>query len=125
MVSFSAVLGLLGSLGRLWPLAIAGLWSAWKDPADPDERFLHSATIVTTAANETMRPVHDRMPAIIPKSRWAEWLDPANDALDDLATLFTLPDDGSLTLVPVSTDVNNVRNNRPDLILPNNPADES
>jgi putative SOS response-associated peptidase YedK len=100
------------------PLAVAGLWSAWMDPGDPDERFLHSATIVTTSANDTMRPVHDRMPVLIPKSRWAEWLDPANDAIDELAGLFTVPDDGSLGMIPVSTDVNNVRNNRPDLIAP-------
>jgi putative SOS response-associated peptidase YedK len=103
------------------PLAAAGLWSAWKDPDDPDERFLHSATIVTTAANETMSAIHHRMPALVPKSRWDEWLDPANDALDELATVFTVPDDGSLAMVPVSTDVNSVRNNRPDLILPIDP----
>ncbi len=48
------------------PLAVAGLWSAWKDPADPEGRFLHSATVVTTAANATMAPVHDRMPALVP-----------------------------------------------------------
>jgi putative SOS response-associated peptidase YedK len=100
------------------PLAVAGLWTAWKDREDPDERFLHSATIITTAANETMQPVHDRMPVLIPKSKWAEWLDPRNDAIDDLSSLFTRPDDGSLGMVPVSTEVNNVRNNGPELVEP-------
>lgn len=100
------------------PLAVAGLWSAWNDPEDPDERFLHSATIVTTAANETMRQVHDRMPVLIPKSRWAEWLDPANDALHKLSELFNVPDDGSLGMVAVTREVNNVRNNGPELIVP-------
>ena len=61
------------------PLAVAGLWTAWKDPDDPDGRFLHSATIITTAANATMRPVHDRMPAMLTPEHWASWLDPAND----------------------------------------------
>ncbi len=59
------------------PLAVAGLWSAWRDPADaPDAPWLHSATVVTTAANGTMEPIHDRMPVILPASAWDEWLDP-------------------------------------------------
>ncbi|MEM1332757.1 MAG: SOS response-associated peptidase, partial [Actinomycetota bacterium] len=105
------------------PLAVAGLWAAWKDPAASPERveagehWLHSATIVTTAANETMQPVHDRMPVTVPPERWAEWLDPANDDLEALSTLFT----GAATpwvMHPVSTDVNKVSNNSPSLIEP-------
>jgi putative SOS response-associated peptidase YedK len=103
------------------PLAVAGLWTAWKDTEDPEHRYLHSATIVTRAANETMQPIHDRMPVLIPKSRWAEWLDPSNQASDELASLFTAPDDHSLGLVPVSREVNNVRNNGPELIVPVDP----
>ncbi len=104
------------------PLAVAGLWTAWKDPADEEGRFLHSATIVTTAANETMQPVHDRMPVLVPRSKWEEWLDPANDKLDELATLFDQPDPKVLGMYPVSTEVNNVRNNGPDLIDEVDPA---
>jgi putative SOS response-associated peptidase YedK len=100
------------------PLAVAGLWTAWKDPTDPAARWLHSATVVTTAANATMRPVHDRMPVVVPVARWAEWLDPANHDVAALAELFEPRDDGLLTMHPVSTDVNNVRNNRPDLLDP-------
>jgi len=98
------------------PLAVAGLWTAWKDPDDPDGRFLHSVTLITTAANATMRPVHDRMPAILTPDHWMAWLDPAND---DLAELTAMLDGGPpdlLTMEAVSTDVNNVRNNRADLI---------
>jgi putative SOS response-associated peptidase YedK len=101
------------------PLAVAALWTTWKDPGDPqhgDGRFLHSTTLVTTAANPTMRPVHDRMPAILTSDRWAAWLDPSND---DVASLTAMLDGGPvnlLTMQPVSTDVNNVRNNRPELI---------
>ena len=100
------------------PLAVAGLWTAWKDPADEDGRFLHSATIITTAANETMLPVHDRMPVLVPESKWAEWLDPANDGIDELATIFDQPDPHVLGMHPVSTEVNNVRNNGPELLEP-------
>ncbi len=104
------------------PMAVAGLWSAWKDPEalpeqiEAGENWLHSATIVTTAANETMRAVHDRMPVVVPQDRWAAWLDPANDDLESLATIFVPYDDDSLTMHAVSTDVNNVRNNGADLL---------
>jgi putative SOS response-associated peptidase YedK len=98
------------------PLAVAGLWTAWRDPADSDGRFLHSASVITTAANTSMRQVHDRMPALLDPARWAEWLDPSNRDLASLARLLVIDDDDTLTMRPVSTDVNNVRNNRADLI---------
>ncbi len=72
--------------------------------------------MVTTAANETMRPVHDRMPVLVPRSRWSEWLDPTNATSTILSTLFDMSGDGSLVMHPVSTEVNSVRNNRADLI---------
>ena len=100
------------------PLAVAGLWTRWKDPDDPERRWLHSTTVVTTAANQTMAAVHDRMPVMVPPDRWAEWLDPDNHDLAGLSSLFQSTDDGSLTMYEVSTDVNNVRNNEPGLIDP-------
>ena len=100
------------------PLAVAGLWTRWKDPDDPEDRWLHSTTVVTTAANRTMAAVHDRMPVMVPPDRWAEWLDPDNHDLAELSSLFQSTDDGSLTMYEVSTDVNNVRNNEPGLIDP-------
>ncbi|MEM9745325.1 MAG: SOS response-associated peptidase [Actinomycetota bacterium] len=100
------------------PLAVAGLWTSWKDPEldDDDDRWLHSATVITTAANSVMSEVHDRMPVVIPESRWSEWLDPANDDIEALSSLFVPREDIALVLTPVSTEVNNVRNNRPDLL---------
>jgi putative SOS response-associated peptidase YedK len=100
------------------PLAVAGLWTTWKDPDDPDGRFLHSATLITTAANATMRPVHDRMPALLTPDRWAAWLDPANDDVESLTAMLDGGPPDLLTMQAVSTDVNNVRNNRADLIEP-------
>jgi putative SOS response-associated peptidase YedK len=52
--------------------AFAGLWSAWKDPANG--HWLQSFTILTTDANETMQPVHDRMPVILQPKDYARWL---------------------------------------------------
>ena len=99
------------------PLAVAGLWTAWKDP-EANSRWLQSATVVTTSANETMQAVHDRMPVIVPASRWSEWLDPDNHDLAALSDLFTERNDGILTMHPVSTDVNKVGNNDAALIDP-------
>ena len=101
------------------PLAVAGLWTAWRDRAEgPEAPWLHSATVVTTSANTTMTPVHDRMPVILPASRWAEWLDPVNDDLAALTGLLVPAADDLLTMHEVSTEVNNVRNKGPHLVDP-------
>ena len=98
---------------------VAGLWSAWRDKAEgPDADWLHSATVVTTSANGTMAPIHDRMPVILPQSAWATWLDPANDDIAALSGLLLPAPDTLLTVHEVSTDVNNVRNKGRDLIEP-------
>jgi hypothetical protein len=58
------------------PLAVAGVWSTWRDKAQgPDAPWLHSCSVVTTSANETMSYVHNRMPVMLPESAWAQ--DPA------------------------------------------------
>ena len=74
--------------------------------------------MITTTANDLMSSVHDRMPALVPSGHWAQWLDPGNSDLDSLAAVFASRDDVPLELFEVSTDVNNVRNNRPELIEP-------
>ena len=53
------------------------------------------------------------MPVIVPASRWAEWLDPDNHDIAVAVELFAERNDGILTMHPVATDVNNVRNNDP------------
>ena len=104
------------------PLAVAGLWSAWRDPTgDPSADWLHSATIVTTSANGTMSPIHDRMPVILPQSTWESWLDPENQDLESLSGLLLPASDSLLTVRAVSTEVNNVRNKGPELLEPVDP----
>jgi putative SOS response-associated peptidase YedK len=100
------------------PLAVAGLWTRWKDPDDPDGRWLHSVTVITTTANATVAPIHDRMPAILPSGDWVTWLDPEFSDPGTLTALLAGRDDDLLVAHEVSTDVNNVRNNRPDLVEP-------
>ncbi len=99
------------------PLAVAGLWSAWRDRTEgPDTGWLHSATVVTTSANSTMEAVHNRMPVILPKAMWNIWLDPANQNIEMLSKLLVPAADHLLTMHEVSTQVNNVRNKGPELI---------
>jgi putative SOS response-associated peptidase YedK len=99
------------------PLAVAGLWTAWRNPdAGTEAPWLHSCTIITTAANATMAPVHDRMPVLLPATRWHEWLDRGNHDIEALQALLVPPPDELLTMHPVSTAVNNVRNKGAELI---------
>jgi putative SOS response-associated peptidase YedK len=101
------------------PLAVAGLWAAWRDPdAEGDDAWLHSATVITTSANATMAPVHDRMPVILPREAWDTWLDPAQRDLGMLGQLLVPAPDHLLELHEVSTEVNDVRNRGAHLVEP-------
>lgn len=101
-------------------LAMAGLLSWWR-PADDAEWQLTMAVLTTDATPELAR-IHDRMPVLVPRQHWQHWLDPSrevHDVVDDL-----LPPVGpqELTAYPVSTSVNNVRNNGAQLLEPLSPA---
>jgi len=101
------------------PLAVAGLWARWRDrDAGDDAPWLHTCTVITTAANGTMAPVHNRMPVILPASAWAEWLDPTNRDVAALHELMMPAADDVLEMHAVSTAVNNVRNKGAELIDP-------
>jgi putative SOS response-associated peptidase YedK len=68
-----------------------------------------------------MSPIHDRMPVILPQSAWEKWLDPQNQDIEALSGLLLPASDSLLTVRPVSTEVNNVRNKGPALIEPVDP----
>ena len=91
------------------PYAFAGLWEVWRGP-ERDQEPLRSCTIITTTPNDAMAEVHDRMPVILPSSAWDTWLDRDNDDLDLLGQLLVPSAPGLITMHPVSTQVNNVRN---------------
>jgi putative SOS response-associated peptidase YedK len=103
------------------PLAFAGLYELWRDPAvardDPDA-WLWTATIITTSAPDELGMIHDRMPMIIDSGSWADWLDPASNDAADLRALLVPAAASGLATYPVSTAVNSVRNNGPQLIEP-------
>jgi putative SOS response-associated peptidase YedK len=66
------------------PFGLAGLYETW---ISPEQGPINTATIITTEPNDLIRPIHDRMPVIIPKDKQAEWLDPHNDNLNELSSL--------------------------------------
>jgi len=97
-------------------LAFAGLWEVWRPKDDPDAEPLRTCTIVTTAANATMRPIHDRMPVVLPRTAWDRWLDPSlRTAVDVVELLVPAPDD-LLVRRAVSTKVNNANNEGAELL---------
>jgi putative SOS response-associated peptidase YedK len=97
------------------PFAFAGLWDRW---AAPDGEPVESCTIVTTAPNELLAPIHDRMPVILPPAAYAPWLDPARRDKERLQE-FLQPFPASLMKAyPVSPRVNNPRNDDRDCIAP-------
>lgn len=97
------------------PLALAGLWASWKDGSGTR---LTTCSIVTTRPNDLVAPIHDRMPAVLSPDAWERWLDPALDDLNALASMLGPAPDGSLSAFPVSTLVNDVKNDYPDLVEP-------
>lgn len=100
------------------PLALAGLWEHW---TAPDGSILETCAVITTTANEFMSEIHDRMPVILERESWNLWLDP--DELEPAALtelLVPCPSD-LLQRTPVSTLVNNVRNESPECVRPVDP----
>ena len=98
-------------------MAFAGLWESWHDKENPDAEPLRTCVIITTAANQLMKPIHDRMPVILDPADWDTWLNPDTD-LDTLQTLLAPAPNRDLEAYPISTRVNNVRNDGPELLDP-------
>jgi len=97
-------------------LGFAGLWEVWRSKDDPDVEPLRTCTILTTAANATMRPIHDRMPVVLPPSAWDRWLDPSLRQAADVLHLLVPAPEGLLVRRAVSTKVNNVKNEGAELL---------
>ena len=95
------------------PFAFAGLWDRWRAP---DGKVIESCSIITTAANEVVHPIHDRMPVILTDEQFARWLDPATRP-QALAGLL-VPAVTALEVYPVSTLVNRPENDQPECIVP-------
>lgn len=96
------------------PFAFAGLWEHWQS-ADGSE--VRSAAIITTEPNELMSPLHSRMPVILPRNAYAQWIDPAPQTAARLQPLLVPYPAGEMEARHVSTLVNSPGNDRPEILV--------
>lgn len=92
------------------PIGVAAIWEPSADPRGPA-----GVALITVAANDVVRPVHDRMPAFLPRENEAAWLDPGSDHPEALLRSFPADAMESFT---VSSRVNGVKEDDPSLIEP-------
>jgi putative SOS response-associated peptidase YedK len=106
-------------------LAFAGIWDSWIEknpkhsthgPGGREPLRIESCTIVTTDANATLAPLHDRMPVILSPNDYALWLDPAVREPEAVAHLLVPYEGDELMAEPVSTHVNRVANDDPECV---------
>ena len=95
------------------PFAFAGLWDAWKSP---DGRQLRTCTIITTAPNDVVAPVHNRMPVVLPAEAREEWLAPDQHDTAFLEHLLKPYTATPMFVRPVSRKINSPQYDSADLI---------
>jgi putative SOS response-associated peptidase YedK len=94
------------------PFAFAGLWSIWRGDEDAQ---LRTCTILTTAANSAVAPLHDRMPVILDRGAEPAWLNTSTPAAQLDRILAGLPTRETM-LTPVGLAVNDARYDGPDCL---------
>ncbi|AJW40888.1 SOS response-associated peptidase [Rhodococcus sp. 06-470-2] len=102
-------------------LAMAGLYELWRDPTkaeDDEARWVWSVTVLTSPAADALGHIHDRSPVVLPPDLRASWLDPAVTDLGDVRDLLAAIPEPRLEPYEVSTAVNSVKNNSPELLTP-------
>ena len=96
-------------------VAFAGIWEPW---IGPNGEEVETACILTTPANRTLRPLHDRMPAVIPPQAFDLWLDCAKVDAETACALLMPAAEDTFAAHPISTAVNRAANDGPALIEP-------
>jgi putative SOS response-associated peptidase YedK len=95
------------------PFAFAGLWEFWQ----PDTTPVLSCTILTTAPNALMAPIHNRMPVILPEAKYDFWLSAGENEKRTLVDCLKPFPEEEMVAYPVTTFVNNPRNDTPECIV--------
>ncbi len=95
------------------PFAMAGLWETWKDPQG---NVVPSCAIITTAANDFLTPIHNRMPVILPRELEGLWLESHMEQASSLTNILIPSPNDALDAYEVSTLVSNARNEGPEII---------
>ncbi len=103
--------------GEGGPIAFAGVWQGWRDPASEAETT--TTAIVTCAANETLSPLHHRMPVVIPPESYGLWL---GEEGKGAAVLMRPAAEDFFTYHPVDRVVNAARHDAPELMAPIGPV---
>jgi putative SOS response-associated peptidase YedK len=93
------------------PFAFAGLWDVWRGDGKP----LLTGCLITTHANDLVRPIHDRMPVIVPPGSYGEWLDPGTTEARLVSLLKPYPAD-EMRVVEVGPAVNSPKNDGPECL---------
>jgi putative SOS response-associated peptidase YedK len=93
--------------------AFAGIWEPGREIQDGD-----AFAVLTTAPNQTVKSIHDRMPVILDPAAYLTWLDPAEQSSQRLLELLVPAPDDSLTAYPISTRVNRTQNDDPACVEP-------
>lgn len=102
-------------------LPLAGLYEVWRDPRLPEEdpeALRVTMALLTTSATPDAAGIHDRMPMTVPPAQWSAWLNPGETDPVRVTQLLRPAGAVGLAIHPVSTKVNAVRNNGPELITP-------
>lgn len=102
-------------------LVMAGIYEIWRDPTkEPDDEtaWLRTCAVITTQSTDAVGHIHDRMPMVIGRDAYDAWLDPTLTDPEEALRLLRVTEPDALEVYAVSTDVNSVQNNRPDLELP-------
>jgi putative SOS response-associated peptidase YedK len=97
------------------PIAFAGLWEVWTGPNGEE---VETAAIVTTQANRTLRPLHDRMPVVLAPEAYDMWLDCRNVRADVASALIAPAPENFFEAYEVSPAVNRTANDSADLLVP-------
>lgn len=97
------------------PFGLAGLWEAWRAP---DGAIVESCAVITTPPNDLMRPIHHRMPVMLPPAQLAMWLDPRITDAAALSPLLLPAPAETMTAIAVSSYVSNVRNEGLECLAP-------
>jgi len=105
-------------------LLLGGLWERWRPRNDESAVPLFTCTILTTEANDLVRPVHDRMPVLVAEADIAEWLAAEPLEQDELHRLTQPAPKDALEAFQISAKVNDAREDGPELIEPVGPSEQ-
>ena len=94
--------------------AFAGLWEAWHNPTTGT--WIKSCSVITTSANDLMKPIHNRMPVILKPTNEASWIDSSTEDAGTLQQLLQPYDQTEMDAYEVATLVNSPRNDTVDCI---------